>query len=97
MNQLSISHLKSRGAKALGQQHAWCFMENIRTEFCLAAIHRTSCEGEKNVMLVIGFISDGEYCLLGGPVFERSWGSRLIMTAGPPIGSPFCSVSSSFR
>jgi hypothetical protein len=29
-------------------------------------------------------------------VFERSWGSRLIKTAGSPTGSPFSSASSSF-
>ena len=31
--------------------------------------------------------------LLGGPVFERSWGSRLIETAGSPTGLPFSSAS----
>jgi hypothetical protein len=35
------------------------------------------------------FISAGVSCLFGGPVFERSWGSRLIKTAGPPTGLPF--------
>jgi hypothetical protein len=31
--------------------------------------------------------------LSGGPVFERSQGSRLIKTAGPPTESPFYSAS----
>jgi hypothetical protein len=34
-------------------------------------------------------------CLFGGPVFERSKGSRLIETAGPPTGLPSSSASSS--
>ena len=33
-----------------------------------------------------GLISAGVCCLFGGPVFERSRGSRLIETAGPPTG-----------
>jgi hypothetical protein len=40
-------------------------------------------------MYVGGLISTGVYCLFGGPVFERSWGSRLIKTAGPPTELPF--------
>jgi hypothetical protein len=40
-------------------------------------------------------ISTGIWCLVGGPVFERWLGSRLIETAGPPTGSP-SSASSSF-
>ena len=40
-------------------------------------------------MCVGGLISAGICCLFGGPVFERYRGSRLIKTAGPPIGSPF--------
>jgi hypothetical protein len=32
-------------------------------------------------------------CLVGGPLFERSQGSRLIETAGPPIESPSSSAS----
>jgi hypothetical protein len=36
-------------------------------------------------MCVGGLISAGVCCLVGGPVFERSLGSRLIETAGPPI------------
>jgi hypothetical protein len=39
-------------------------------------------------MCVGGLISAGVCCLFGGPVFERSRGSRLIETAGPPAGSP---------
>jgi hypothetical protein len=31
-------------------------------------------------------------CLVGGPVFERPRGSRLILIAGPPAGSPFSSA-----
>jgi hypothetical protein len=31
--------------------------------------------------------------LFSGPVFERSWGFRLIETAGPPTGSPSSSTS----
>jgi hypothetical protein len=42
-----------------------------------------------------GLISPGVCCLVGGPVFERSLGSRLIETAGPPTGSPSSSASSS--
>jgi hypothetical protein len=47
-------------------------------------------------MCVGGLISAGVCCLFDGPVFGRSWGSRLIETAGPPTGSPFFSASSSF-
>jgi hypothetical protein len=41
-------------------------------------------------MFVVGFISAGVCCLVGGPVYERSYGggSRLIETAGPPTGLP---------
>jgi hypothetical protein len=46
------------------------------------------------VYVLGGLISAGVCCLLGGPVSERSQGSRLIETAGPPIGScqrkPLC-------
>ena len=35
-------------------------------------------------MCVRGLISAGVCCQFGGPVFERSRGSRLIKTAGPP-------------
>jgi hypothetical protein len=42
------------------------------------------------------FISDGVCCLVGGPVFEKSQGFRLIETAGPPTGPPSSSASSSF-
>jgi hypothetical protein len=41
-------------------------------------------------------ISAGVCCLVGGPVFERFQGSRLIETAGSPTGSPSSSASSSF-
>ena len=44
-------------------------------------------------MCVRGFISAGVCCLFVGPVFERSQGSRLTKTAGPPTGSPFSSAS----
>jgi hypothetical protein len=40
-------------------------------------------------MCVGGLISSGICCLFGGPVFEKSQGSRLIETAGSPTGSPF--------
>ena len=43
-----------------------------------------------------GFISAGVCCLVGGPVFGRSWGSRLIETAGPPTKLPSFSASSAF-
>ena len=33
-------------------------------------------------------------CLVGGPVFERSRGSRLIETVAPPTGSPSSSSAS---
>ena len=35
-----------------------------------------------------GLISDGIYCLVGVPVSEKSRGSRLLETAGPPTGLP---------
>jgi hypothetical protein len=38
-------------------------------------------------------MSAGVCCLFGGPVFERSQGSRLIKTADLPTGSPFSSAS----
>ena len=38
-------------------------------------------------MCVGVLISAGVCCLVGGPVFERSQGSRLIKTAGPPTVS----------
>jgi hypothetical protein len=41
-----------------------------------------------------GLLSAGVCCLVGGPVSERSWGSRIIETAGPPTGSPSSSASS---
>ena len=44
-------------------------------------------------MCVGGLISAGVYCLVGGPVLERSQESRLIDTAGLPIGSPSSSDS----
>jgi hypothetical protein len=37
---------------------------------------------------VRGLISADVCCLVGGPVFERSQGSRLIKTAGPRTGPP---------
>ena len=46
-------------------------------------------------MCVGGLISAGVCGLFGGPVFEKSQGSRLIETAGPPTRSPF-SISASF-
>ena len=47
-------------------------------------------------MCVGGLISAGVYCLVGGPVFERSQESRLIENAGPPTRLPSSSASSSF-
>jgi hypothetical protein len=44
-------------------------------------------------MCVGGLISAGVCCLFGGPVFERSRGSRLIKTVGPLTESPFSSAS----
>jgi hypothetical protein len=44
-------------------------------------------------MYVVSLISVGVCYFFGGPVFERSWGSRIIKTAGPPTGLPFSSVS----
>ena len=38
-------------------------------------------------------ISAGVCCLFGGAVFERTQGSGLIDTAGPPTGSHFSSAS----
>ena len=35
-----------------------------------------------------------ECCLVGGSVFERSQESRLVETAGLPMGSPTSSASS---
>jgi hypothetical protein len=35
-----------------------------------------------------GLIRAGVCCLFGGPVIERSLGSRLIETIGPPTGLP---------
>jgi hypothetical protein len=46
------------------------------------------------VCVLGGLISAGVCCLFGGPVFERSLGSRLIETAVPLTEWPF-SVSSS--
>jgi hypothetical protein len=45
---------------------------------------------------VVGLISVGVFCLFGGPMIERSWGSRLFETPAPPTGSPFFSASVSF-
>jgi hypothetical protein len=36
------------------------------------------------------------HCLVGGSVFERSQGPRLVETTGLPMGSPSFSASSSF-
>jgi hypothetical protein len=47
-------------------------------------------------MCVGGLISAGVCYLFGGPVFERSRGSRLIETAGPPTQLPSSSASYSF-
>jgi hypothetical protein len=41
-------------------------------------------------------ISAGIYCLVLGPVSERSWGFRLFETAVSPAGSSSYSASSSF-
>ena len=46
-------------------------------------------------MCILGLIQASVCCLVGGSVSERSWGSRLVETAGPPIGQP-SSASSSF-
>jgi hypothetical protein len=47
-------------------------------------------------MCVLGLISAGICCLVGGPVSERSQGSRLTETAGSPTGLASSSASSSF-
>jgi hypothetical protein len=36
-------------------------------------------------MHVGGLISAGVCCLFGGPVFDRSLGTRLIESSGPPM------------
>ena len=41
-------------------------------------------------------MSAGICCVVGGPVSEKSRGSRLVEIAGPPTGSPSSSASSSF-
>ena len=41
-------------------------------------------------------MSAGVCCLVGGPVSERSQGSRLVETAGIPMGLPSSSAFSSF-
>jgi hypothetical protein len=38
-------------------------------------------------------MSAGMCCLVGGPVSERSRGSRIIETAGPPTELPSSSAS----
>jgi hypothetical protein len=43
-----------------------------------------------------GLISAVVCCLFGGPVFERSRGTRLIENAGPPIVLPSSSISPCF-
>ena len=48
-------------------------------------------------MCVGGLISAGVCCLVGGSVSERSQGSRLVETAGLPIGLPSSPASSSFN
>jgi hypothetical protein len=40
-------------------------------------------------------MSAGVCCLVGGSESERSQWSKLVETAGLPIGSPFSSASSS--
>jgi hypothetical protein len=47
-------------------------------------------------MCVGGLVSAGVCCLFGGPVIERSQGFILVETAGPHIGLPSSSASSSF-
>jgi hypothetical protein len=44
-------------------------------------------------MCVGGLISAGVGYLFGGSVLERSQGSRLLKTAGPPTGLAFYSAS----
>jgi hypothetical protein len=44
-------------------------------------------------MCVGDLISTSVCSLFGGPMFERSWGSRFIEMAGPPKGLPFSSAS----
>jgi hypothetical protein len=44
-------------------------------------------------MCVGSLISAGVCCLFGGSVSERSQGSKLIETTGPPTESPFSSAS----
>jgi len=43
-----------------------------------------------------GLISAAACCLVSDPVSERSQGSRIIETAGPPSGLSSSSASSSF-
>jgi hypothetical protein len=45
---------------------------------------------------VRGLVSAGVCCLVGDSVSERSQGSRLVETAGLPLGLPSSSASSSF-
>jgi hypothetical protein len=50
---------------------------------------RRNTDPEVRYCMCVGdLLSAGVCCLFGGPVSERSWGSRLIKTAGPPTGSP---------
>jgi hypothetical protein len=48
---------------------------------------------QSSAVCVRSLISDGVCCLFGGPVFEISWGSRLIDTTGPPTGLSYSSAS----
>jgi hypothetical protein len=41
---------------------------------------------QSSAVCVGSLLLAGVYCLVGGSVSERSQGSRLIETAGPPIG-----------
>jgi hypothetical protein len=62
-------------------------------------VHLLSLRTDPEVLCYIcvrGLILAGVCCLVGDSVFERSQGSRLVETAGLPMGLPSSSASSSF-
>jgi hypothetical protein len=63
----------------------WCIFSNWTQTWQSSAVYGVG-----------GLISAGIWCLFCGPVFERSRGSGLFETAGPPTRSPSSSASSSF-
>ena len=55
-------------------------------------MHLLSLRPDQTVLCCIcggGLISANVCCLVGGSVSERSWGSKLVETAGLPMRSPF--------